>query len=185
MQLIDVEIFQPNYIVEVESGVREDLLQEAVKDSQSESFRRAFLLSVFPDQQTRILERRAVSILENITRLVEGIIEAEQVAALKLDLKGFIRLAYTNWKAIQRLHDRFEPNMYYTVDDGIDWGALPLDDHEQAKNEGDSAATQHLRRGSARGLSTHVHCERRRTKASDSRDRAYEITDHGGGAGGP
>lgn len=141
MQLIDSELFQPNYIVPVESGIRSNLLREAMRDSRSESFRRAFLLSVFPEEQTRILDKRAASIFDNIMGLVEGLIDIDQAAALKSDLKGFIKLAYTVWQAIQRLQDRFEPNMDYTVDDSFDWGKLPLEDSEGSNNEGVSAAS--------------------------------------------
>ena len=41
MQLIDSELFQPSYIVPVESDVGGDLLRETVRDSRGESFRRA------------------------------------------------------------------------------------------------------------------------------------------------
>ena len=141
MQLIDFGIFQPNYIIEAESGVREDLLREAMKDSRSESFRRAFLLSVSPDEQTRILDKRVTSVFNSIMWLVKGIIEADQLTALESDLQGFIKLACTVWQAIQRLQERFEPNMDYTVDDAFDWCTLQLEDYEHPDKKGVAAAS--------------------------------------------
>jgi hypothetical protein len=141
MQLVDSELFQPNYIVPVETGIRSNLLREAVRDSRSESFRRAFLLSVFPEEQTRILGQRAASIANSIMWLVEGIIDTDQATALKSDLQGFIKLAYSVWQDIQRLRDRFEPNMDYTVDDSLDWWTLPFEDFEGSNNGGVSASS--------------------------------------------
>ena len=141
MQLIDFELFQPNYIVPVENGIRGNLLREAVRDSRSESFRRAFLLSIFPEEQTQILDKRAASVSNSIMWLVEGIIETDQATAFESELQGFIRLACTAWKAIQRLHGRFEPNMDYTVDDSFDWQTLPLEDFEGSNNDGVSTAS--------------------------------------------
>jgi hypothetical protein len=141
MQLIDSELFRPNYIVPIETDIRSDLLREAVKDSRSESFRRAFLLSVFPEKQTRILDERATNVFNCIMSLVEGIIHTDQATALKSDLQGFIKLACTDWQAIQRLQDRFEPNMVYTVDDSFDWCTLPFEDSDGSNNEDISAAS--------------------------------------------
>jgi hypothetical protein len=141
MQLIVSELFQPNYIIPVESGVRNYLLREAVKDSRNESFRRAFLLSVFPEEQIRILDERAASVFHRIMSLIEGIIDADQATAFQSDLQGFIKLAYTDWEVIQRLQDRFEPSIDYTVDDSFDWYTIPFEESEGSNNEGASAAS--------------------------------------------
>ena len=135
MQLIDYELFQPNYIVPIETGIRSDLLREAAKDSRSESFRRAFLLSVFPEKQTQILHERATSVFNCITQLVEGIIQPYQATALESDLQRFIKLACTTWQAIQGLRDRFEPNISYTVDDSFDWCTLPFENSERSSSD--------------------------------------------------
>ena len=141
MQLIDSELFQPSYIVPVESDIRGDLLREAMRDSRGESFRRAILLSVSPEEQTRAAHKRAASVFDRIMWLVEGNVEHDQVAALKPDLQRFIGLACNVWRDIQKLQDRFEPNMDYTVDDGFDWGTLPFENYESSDNEGVSAAS--------------------------------------------
>lgn len=139
MQLVDFEIFQPNYLVAAECNLRESLLREAVRDGRSEAFRRAFLLSVSPEEQTRIMEKRASNIFESIISLVDGIIDPQQATALRTDLQAFIKLSCTVWRAIQRLQDRFEPNMDHTVDASIDWLTLPLEGDESSTTDQSSS----------------------------------------------
>ena len=141
MQLINSELFQPNYIVPTEIDVRDDLRREAVRDSRSESYRRAFLLSVCPEEQIRVLDERATSVFDSIMWLVDDTIPADQATALKSGLQRFIKLACTTWQDIQRLHDRFEPNMDYAVDNSVDWLKLPLEDSDRSNNQGSSAAS--------------------------------------------
>ena len=141
MQLIVSELFEPNYIIPAGSGFRNYLLHEAMRDSRSESFRRAFLLSVFPEEQTRTLNECAGSIVNRIMWLINGIIDTEQATALQVDLQGFIKHACTLWQAVQRLQDRFEPNMDYTVDDSFDWSNFPLEESEGSENDGASASS--------------------------------------------
>lgn len=113
-----------------------------MRDSRSESFRRAILLSLLSEeQQTRILEKRVTSVLNGVMWLVEGIFEDYRVAALESDLQGFVKLAYIAWQSIHRLQDRFETNMDYTFDNSIDWGTLPFDDSEESNDEGNSTAS--------------------------------------------
>lgn len=140
MRRIDLELFQPDYIVPVESGIRSYLLREAMRDSRRESFRRAFLLSVYPDEQERNQKKRIANICHSIMWLVDGIIEADQATALGSDLRVFIEQACTVWQEIQRLEDRFEPHMDYAIDDSFDWETLTFEDSEGSKKRGTSAA---------------------------------------------
>jgi hypothetical protein len=140
MRLINSELFQPNYIVPVESGIRSYLSREAIRDSRIESFRRAFLLSVFPEQQTRTLEERAANVIDNIMWLVKGVIGVHQATALQSDLQTIVNLACTDWHAVQRLQDKFEPNMDYTGDDIFDWGTLEFETFTGSNSDAVSAA---------------------------------------------
>ena len=141
MRLLDSELFQPNYIVPKETGIRGDLISEAKSDSRSEAFRRAFLLSVLPEKQTRVLDECAASVFNSIMELVEDIITADQANALRLDLQRFIKQACTIWQDIQRLQDKFEPSMDYAVDDSLDWWKLPFEHSEGSNNDGVSVSS--------------------------------------------
>ena len=140
VRMLDQEIFQPNYIVHDEIDVRGVLLREAVRNSRKESFRRAFLLAVCPEEQSQILQKRAANVVGEVMRLVHGLIETDQVAALQSDLQDFTRSACTVWRAVQRLEERFEPNLEFAVDTGIDWQKLQMHGEEHL-NAAEAPAT--------------------------------------------
>lgn len=126
MRLVDDAIFQPNYIIPVYTGIRQELLHEAMKDSLNESFRRAFLLSIFPDVQQKVVEDHVAGICKHIMLLVEGIVDFESANYLESDLQAFLKSASSIWHTIQRHQDRFEPDMTHTSDESTDWTTLPL-----------------------------------------------------------
>jgi hypothetical protein len=50
MRLIDSKLFHTEYIIPVKRSIRRYLFSEAIKDNKGESSRRAFLLSLLPEQ---------------------------------------------------------------------------------------------------------------------------------------
>lgn len=132
-QLLDDQVFQPCYILDENCHFRRELLQEAVRDSRSESFRRAFLLSLCTDEQARILQERKKTVTEGIMSLGVGLVESADLSSLEQDVRDFVDYACKVWRTIQRLQDRFEPNMEYTVDREYEWKVLEFESDERPK----------------------------------------------------
>jgi hypothetical protein len=59
-------IFQPIYILNEDSGLRELLTHQAVIDSKKELFCRALLLSMFPKEQARTTAKRVDLVSERL-----------------------------------------------------------------------------------------------------------------------
>ena len=142
MRMIDYYIFQPNYVLQVESSFRDDLLREAEKNSAGESYRRAILLSISPEDQVRTLNERVFGVVDATARLVDGIFVGEKGNELRSDLQVFVNQAATTWQHIQQLQDKFETSMRPTEDEGLDWSTFPVEDSERTDNKSLSTSSR-------------------------------------------
>lgn len=135
IQLIDEEIFHPNYLAHERINIRRELLLQAVQDSRKEAFRRAMLISICAQEQAQILQDRVANVAASFMSFVKGLVEEDQIETLNSDAKAFTNLASEVWQRIQRLQERFEPNLEYTQDEGFDWQTIPLEGERSLKND--------------------------------------------------
>ena len=71
---IDNHIFQPTYLLEEDSGIRELLLREAVSCSKRESFCRALLGKMLPDEQADAARERAKRVAADVMLEVQDLL---------------------------------------------------------------------------------------------------------------
>jgi len=84
----DVFIFKPTYLLEEDSGFRELLFHQAVIHSKKESFCRALLLGIFPDQQAKTATDRVSIVVHEVIRIVQDLLTVTKAEAFRSDLEG-------------------------------------------------------------------------------------------------
>jgi hypothetical protein len=120
-------IFHPTYIFDVESGVREELLRLAVVHSKKESFIRALLLSLFPDEQEELATERINSFREQVMWHVEELLAAPIAATFASELEEFARSAYETWATVRAATERYEPTFKPEEIEGFEWETFQFD----------------------------------------------------------
>lgn len=102
-------LFEPTYILEEGSGVRDLLIDQAKESSRKESHCRAVLLSIFPDEQDEKLADMAEKVIAEIMLLVEGLLPPTETAKFRSELEGFVEQATKTWWNVQRIQEKLEP----------------------------------------------------------------------------
>lgn len=139
-------VFQPTYILEVKDEIRELLVHLAILDSKKESFCRALLLSIFPDDQTingtKAMERAVREVLSCVRNLVSD----TQYEIFRLGVVNIVQKAREAWQLVQGTKEKFE--VYFELNHYVDleWQPLNFDDgrvgvrdEDTVKAEGDEA----------------------------------------------
>jgi hypothetical protein len=120
---IDTHLFHPTYVLEEDSGVRQLLLRQAVRNSKRESFCRALLLSMFPEEQEVAAGERVNRVIEDM-RNVEDLLPQAKIEDFRSELGQFVRRTCKTWVTVQRIRERFEPSFELTRVKDLEWQAL-------------------------------------------------------------
>ena len=138
-RLVDKFVFQPTYLLDEESGLREILRDEAATDPVKERYTRGILLSMSPDEQERNAENVEHHIAKELLEIanVRVLLTTEAFAAFPEALEDFVRRCQDEWKIIQRGKQKLEPSFAYSASPDHPW---QLFDNEtaDAKEEGHS-----------------------------------------------
>lgn len=135
-RLVDKLVFQPTYLLDEESGLREILRDEAAIDPVKERYIRGILLSISPDEQ----EANAESIVHDVAKElldianVRVLLTTETSATFPEGLESFVRQCQVEWKIIQRGKQRLEPSFAYSASSDYPW-QLFNDKSADAKEE--------------------------------------------------
>jgi hypothetical protein len=127
---INNHIFQPTYILEEDSDIRELLLRQAVVCSRRESFCRALLLKMFPDEQADSAKERVKRVAADVIKEVQDLLPPDNAERFKSELEQIAKSARDIWWGIQRTSERFEYS-FELVHQDIDWEPLSFANGEQ------------------------------------------------------
>jgi len=125
---IDKLIFQPTYLLEEDSGIRELLLREAISCSKRESFCRALLGKMLPDEQADAAKERAKRVAAHVMLEVQELLPPDDAEKFKSGLERVAQYASDVWQDIQRAKERFEYNFELVSYQDIDWQPLSLEE---------------------------------------------------------
>lgn len=121
-RLVDKYIFQPTYILDDGSGLRELLRRQAVVDYKKETFARGMLLSMFPEEQEAEAKIRKDWVVEDlITEVVVHFLAPEHIETFRKELENVVVQAQECWRTVQYCNQRLEPSFRYTHDTNFRW----------------------------------------------------------------
>ena len=136
---IDKDIFQPNYILDGESGIRELLVLQAIADSGKEAYCRSILLSMFPDEQAKVSKERVKEVVGHVGWYAQELLSVTQFETFKAGLEEVVQSASDLWKTIQRAKQRYEPNFALDDYEDFDWDIISFEEKTAAAEEEGSA----------------------------------------------
>lgn len=134
-RLVDKFVFQPTYLLDEESGLREILCSEASIDPVKERYTRGILLSMSPDEQETnseaIVRHVANELLETVN--VKALLTQETYAAFAQELDDFIQQCQEIWRIIQRGKQKLELSFAHSTCSNPPWQLFD-DTHVDARN---------------------------------------------------
>lgn len=136
---IDKDIFQPTYILDGESGIRELLLHQAIADSGKEAYCRSILLSMFPEEQTKVSEERVKEVIGDVGWYAQDLLSVTQFETFKAGLEQVVQNASDLWKTVQHAKQRYEPNFALEDYEDFDWEVIGFEERAAADGEEGSA----------------------------------------------
>lgn len=125
---INLHLFKPAYLFDDESEIRGLLVRLAVANSKKESFCRASLLSIFPEDQARNAAEAVERVIREVSWSIRKLISDAQFDRFKLDLEKVVHQARDTWQLIQCTREKFEAYFELRHYDEIEWQPLRFDD---------------------------------------------------------
>lgn len=121
---IDNSIFQPTYITDEVDVIRGLLLRLAGKNSKQESFCRAILLSIFPEEQKKNATRAIRTVVTEVSPYIQELLPISQYESFRLGLEKVAKQAVEIWPTVQRASEKFEPNFDLQHSEEGEWQTL-------------------------------------------------------------
>jgi hypothetical protein len=132
---IDKHIFQPTYIKDEEDVIRILLVRLAGTNSKMESFGRALLLAIFPDEQARNATKAVGAVIKEIWGHVEDLLFVAQYDSFRSGLEQVVQQAHDAWQIVQHAKEKFEPNFELSSSEEIEWQVLTFEDADVGVGE--------------------------------------------------
>lgn len=122
-RLVDKFVFQPTYLLDEESGLREILRDEAAIDPVKERYTRGILLSMSPDEQESNAESVVHQVAKELLEIanVRVLLTPETFATFPEALEDFVRRCQEEWKIIQHGKQKLEPSFAYSASSHYPW----------------------------------------------------------------
>lgn len=122
-RLIDRLVFQPTYLLDEQSGLRESLIYEATNDPTKERYVRGILLSMSPEAQEANSERIIQDVTDQLLDVVNvrALLTPETFATFPDALTAFVRQCLELWKTVQRGKQKLEPHFEYLASTRFPW----------------------------------------------------------------
>ncbi|KAF3050543.1 hypothetical protein E8E11_010564, partial [Didymella keratinophila] len=116
-RLVDKFIFQPTYLLDEESGLRETLRDQAAVDPMKERYIRGILLSMLLEDQETNSEGAIRLVIKELleTADVQTLLPPEALTTFTNSLNTFVRQCQEEWKVIQRGKQKLEPSFAYST----------------------------------------------------------------------
>jgi hypothetical protein len=125
---INQHIFQPTYILDEEDEIRPLLVRLAAVKSGKESFCRALLLSIFPEEQTENAMKAVERVVKEVTSYVRDLLSVAQYENFRLGLKEVAQQACDAWRSMQYAKEKFELFFDLTYYEDLPWQALRFEE---------------------------------------------------------
>ena len=109
-RLIDRHIFQPTFLLDSKSGLRELLREQASVNSKREAQCRALLLAMFPEDYVGGASERKQEVACKLMSVVDGLLPREKLELFRSDLDRVVQSAVEIWMKIQRMKQKLEPD---------------------------------------------------------------------------
>ncbi|KAF2137798.1 uncharacterized protein K452DRAFT_339954 [Aplosporella prunicola CBS 121167] len=123
-RLIDKHIFQPAYILEKDNGIRGVFYHQAKLNSKKESFTRALLLSMFPEEQKSTADVRVSQVLQGMKSYVGNLLPRDEMDRFQEELGKLVYAGRDAWWTIQRLKEHLEPSFELVQFDDFEWKTM-------------------------------------------------------------
>jgi hypothetical protein len=141
---INQYIFQPTYILDEEDEIRPLLVRLAAVKSEKESFFRALLLSIFPEEQTENAVKAVERVVKEVASCVWGLLSVAQYENFRLDLAQVAQQACDAWRSMQYAKEKFELYFDLTYYEDLPWHVLRFE-------EGGACAREQASTGISKG----------------------------------
>ena len=125
---INLHLFQPTYLLDEEDEIRRLLVRLAVANSKKESFCRAVLISMFPEDQAINVVKAVERVVRDVSWSVRKLISDVQYDRFKLGLENVVHQAHETWQLVQCTREKFEPYFELRHYDDIEWQSLKFDE---------------------------------------------------------
>jgi hypothetical protein len=133
---IDTHIFLPTYILDEDEEIRPLLVHLAVTDSKKESFCRALLLSIDPEEQTKRASERVERVIREI---LQHVLPIGQYESFKSGLELLVKQACDFWRIVQHATEKYEPHFDLGHYADVKWQPLRFDDGEKSPTKAPDA----------------------------------------------
>jgi hypothetical protein len=127
VQYLDNDIFQPSYILGEFNDVHDIMCSLAAKDSEKESFCRGLILSINPDKEKSVGQKRIENVTRNMMQHLDGFLPSPKHAEFEAELSQLVHSSYDTWAGIRTARERYEP-VYTKEMEGFDLNTLSFGD---------------------------------------------------------
>lgn len=86
-----------------------------------ESFCRALLLSMRPEEQETAAEQRVEQVIEDVMWSAKDLLPTAKVGAFQSELERLVRRACDTWEIIRHIRGRFEPSFELVHLKDLEW----------------------------------------------------------------
>ena len=127
--LIDKFIFQPTYLLDENSGLREILCQQAKIDPVKERFTRGILLSISAEAQEVDSEEDVVDLVVDKLlddEIVKILIDPESTNAFGTELERLVMQFQDQWKIVQHGKQKLETSFDHSPSNDHPWHVLDM-----------------------------------------------------------
>jgi hypothetical protein len=111
--LLDKLVFQPTYLFDDDSGLRDVLLYQAGIDSSKERYARGILLSMLSDEQETRSNKETANLVVSLlldTANVQVLLDSERVLTVENELQQLVLKFQESWRIIQRGEQKLDTN---------------------------------------------------------------------------
>jgi hypothetical protein len=139
-RLVDNIVFQPTFLLDEDSGLRDFLRHQAAIDPSKERYARGILLSMFPEVQDTNCRHGVSFVVKEIlnTANVRVLLTSETISTFEKALESLVTQIQEEWKVIQRGKQKLEPSFNYSNSTDLPWHVLEMpfaEVQEEKRNE--------------------------------------------------
>lgn len=119
---ITQHIFQPTYLLEDKvdrDEIQTLLVHLAISNSKQESFCRALLLSIFPEDQAKNATKAVERVVREIAWCIRDLVLDAEFEKFRSDVEVVVKKALEAWQMVQNTREKFEP--YYELNHYVDF----------------------------------------------------------------
>jgi hypothetical protein len=128
-RLVVKYIFQPAYLLDEDSGLREILVEQATINPTKERYARGILLSMIPGNQETYDEETVDLVVDKLvdTLNVRVLLYPKAIETFTSMLKFLVTKFQDEWKIVQRGKQKIEPSFHYFASIDHPWHVFDVD----------------------------------------------------------